>query len=85
MFPCDRCGCCCRRVGETFFAQSTALSDGSCKYLDKSTNLCTIYYERPIFCRVDDYYDKYMSNAMTREEFYKENKSLCHKWQNERS
>jgi len=83
MFPCEQCGSCCRRVGDNFLGKSMALPDGSCKNLDKSTNLCKIYKERPIFCRVDDYYDKYMSNFMTREEFYQKNKECCKKWQNE--
>ena len=81
MFPCERCGCCCRKVGEVFFAKSMTLPDGSCKYLDKNSNLCTIYNERPIYCRVDEYYDKFLSNKMSREEFYRQNKELCLKWQ----
>ena len=83
MFPCERCGCCCRKVGEVFFAKSMALEDGSCKYLDKSSNLCTIYDERPIFCRVDEYYDKCMSDQMSREEFYRQNKEICYKFREE--
>ena len=81
MFPCEQCGRCCRRVGEVFFAKSMALPDGSCKYLDKSTNLCKIYKERPIYCRVDDYYDKFLSDKMSREEFYEQNKKICRKFQ----
>ena len=58
-----------------------ALPDGSCKYLDKNTNLCTIYNERPIYCRVDEYYDKCMAKKMSREEFYRENKEICRQFQ----
>ena len=83
MFPCEKCGCCCRRIGGVFFARSMALPDGSCKHLDKLTNLCKIYNERPIFCRVDEYYDKFLSDKMTREEFYRQNKDICLKFQNE--
>lgn len=85
MFPCEQCGCCCRRVGEMFLAKSISLSDGSCKYLNKETNLCNIYDERPIYCRVDDYYDKYLSSEMSREEFYRQNKEICRRFQNENS
>ena len=81
MFECERCGCCCRRVGEVFFAKSMALSDGCCKYFDKKTNLCTIYEERPIFCRVDEYYEKFLSDKITREEFYRQNKEICRQFQ----
>ena len=82
MFNCEMCGNCCRRIGKTLFAKGMALPDGSCKYLNKETNLCKIYNERPIFCRVDDYYDKFLFNQMTREEFYRKNKEICRKWQN---
>ncbi|MBR4903668.1 MAG: hypothetical protein IKZ53_03280 [Selenomonadaceae bacterium] len=40
-------------------------------------NLCEIYSERPIFCNVEAYYDKNLSETMSREEFYKMNKSVC--------
>ncbi|MBR1397414.1 MAG: YkgJ family cysteine cluster protein [Selenomonadaceae bacterium] len=81
MFPCEKCGCCCRQIGKVFFAKSMALPDDSCKYLNKNTNLCTIYENRPIFCRVDDYYDKYYSKEMSRDEFYAQNKAICKKFQ----
>lgn len=77
MFPCERCGCCCRKVGEVFFARHMAKSNGVCKYLDESTNLCTIYDQRPIFCRVDELYEKNLANKISREEFYRINKEIC--------
>ena len=81
MFPCERCGCCCRRVGEVFFARHIARDDGVCKYLDEAANLCTIYEARPIFCRVDEFYEKNLSEKMSREEFYRRNKEVCKKFQ----
>lgn len=83
MFPCERCGKCCRRVGEVFFAKYLARGDNVCKYLDEATNLCTIYETRPIFCRVDEFYEKNLSHEMSREEFYRINKELCKKFQSE--
>ena len=83
MFPCEKCGCCCRKVGEVFFAKYLALPDGSCKNLDQNSNLCKIYDQRPIFCRVDEFYDQKYSSEMSREEFYKINKELCKKFQDE--
>lgn len=55
------------------------LSNGACKFLDEKTNLCRIYSTRPIFCNVDAYYEKYLRNVMTREEFYRQNKAACQK------
>ena len=83
MFPCERCGQCCRRVGTVFFARHLAKSNGVCKYLDEATNLCTIYDERPIFCRVDELYEKEFSGRISREEFYSLNKEQCKKFREE--
>ena len=83
MFPCERCGCCCRKIGEIQLVKYLALQDGSCKYLDKESNLCKIYSDRPIFCRIDDFYDKFLSQVMTREYFYQQNKLNCKIFQTE--
>ena len=83
MFPCERCGICCRRIGIVPIAEDMVLPSGVCKYLDEDTNLCSIYSTRPIFCNVDDYYDKYISGIMTREEFYERNKEVCRQMQNQ--
>ena len=77
MFPCEKCGCCCRQVGKTFLGKSMALPDDSCKYLDKEKNLCTIYAERPIICRVDEWYETHLYKEMSREKYYRLNKEIC--------
>jgi len=84
MFPCEKCGACCRRVGEVFFARHMANPDGVCKYLDEATNLCTIYSQRPIFCRVDELYEKNLADKMSREEFYRINKEVCKKFRQQK-
>ena len=81
MFPCEKCGCCCRNIGKAEFAENMALPDGSCKFLDKTSNLCGIYESRPIFCRVDEFYEKFLSHFMTLDEFYGLNKECCKKFQ----
>ena len=83
MFPCERCGVCCRKVGTVSIAKDMALPSGVCKYLDEDTNLCRIYSTRPIFCNVDAYYEKYLKDTMSRECFYERNKEACRKMQNE--
>lgn len=80
-FPCERCGICCRNIGNATFAKDMVLPSGVCKHLDEETNLCRIYSARPIFCNVDAFYDKYLSGKMTREEFYRQNKQACRKFQ----
>ncbi len=43
-FNCDKCGLCCRSL-KKFGELYADLDDGSgvCKFLDKTSNLCTIY------------------------------------------
>ena len=77
MFPCDKCGACCRNIGVAFFAKDMIDNEGGCKYLDSETNLCRQYSNRPVFCNVDEYYDKYLQTTMTRKEFYRKNKEIC--------
>ena len=73
MFPCDRCGLCCRHIKRDKMPNE----NGVCKYLDENTNLCKIYENRPVICRVDDYYERYCKDTMTREEFYAVNLENC--------
>ena len=58
-----------------------ALPDDSCKFLDKEKNLCTIYSERPIFCRVDEFYENNLYKEMSRVEYYLINKKICRQLQ----
>ena len=81
MYPCRRCGCCCRQVGHVFWGKTMARADGSCKYWDRNTHLCQIYESRPLFCRIDETYDKYLKDKMSREEFYRKNQEMCRQLQ----
>lgn len=77
MYPCKRCGKCCRNIAGAFFAKEIILDNGVCKYLDEKTNLCTRYEKRPIYCNVDGFYEMYLKDKMTREEFYQQNLEAC--------
>ena len=81
MFNCERCGACCRNVGKTELGKLLALPNGICKYLNQETNLCTIYKNRPIYCNVDKYYEKYLFDKISKQEFYDMNKKECDKLQ----
>lgn len=83
MFPCERCGACCRKIGEAPMTRHMAKDNGVCKYLNEVTNLCMIYPDRPITCRVDAFYEQCYKDKMSREEFYRIHKELCKKFQNE--
>ena len=75
MFKCDQCGLCCRSLkGNSLYADLDR-GDGVCKYL--KGNLCSIYEQRPLFCRVDDCYELFFKDQYTREEFYEKNYEIC--------
>ncbi len=75
MFDCDKCGCCCKNLKKSNLYLELDRGDGVCKYL--SNNLCLIYEDRPLLCRIDEYYDKYLYQFMDREEYYFLNKKEC--------
>ena len=74
-FNCDKCGLCCKNIRYSSLSTELDRGDGICKYL--RDNLCGIYAERPIFCNVEAYYDKYLSKKMRREDFYEINYRIC--------
>ncbi|WP_429182353.1 YkgJ family cysteine cluster protein [Aeromonas salmonicida] len=78
-FPCTTCGKCCRRVyanPETSFLDR---GDGVCGYFAEETNLCRIYEQRPLVCRVEDYYRAKLVEVLTWDEFVRINQSICNK------
>ena len=78
-FDCDQCGACCKNIRlSEFYTEELDRGDGVCKHLT-ADNLCEIYSERPFFCRVDDYYEKFLSEWMSLEEYYEMNRVVCDK------
>tara|TARA_Y100000593_G_C4082350_1_gene224474 strand:- start:147 stop:446 length:300 start_codon:yes stop_codon:yes gene_type:complete len=74
-FLCSQCGACCRNVKKIGLPHD---EDGVCLKLDKKTNTCTIYENRPEICRVDKMYNKYFKTKMTKKEFNIMNTKICH-------
>lgn len=77
MFKCDCCGCCCRNLSKSELYINLDRGDGVCKYL--SGNLCSIYNDRPLFCRVDECYELFFKDNMPLEEYYRLNQKECEK------
>jgi hypothetical protein len=77
MFKCDKCGLCCMNVGISSIYEGLDRGDGICKHFDDITGLCCIYENRPLLCNVDETYNMYFKNQMTREEYYKRNYEVC--------
>lgn len=82
MFKCKECGSCCRNLNQNELYGSLDRGDGVCKYLSEEDDLCLIYAERPLICRVDDYYDKNLIGKLTRNEYYRLNYESCDKCRN---
>ena len=81
MFPCTSCGLCCQNISNIKDLKEYDLGNGTCKYLDSISNLCTIYENRPDICRVDKMFDLVYSSEFTQEEFYIENAKVCNNLQ----
>ena len=75
MFYCDRCGACCRHLELSPLYRELDRGDGICKYL--SGNLCSIYENRPLLCRVDASYDAFFKDVMSRETYSNLNYVSC--------
>lgn len=77
VFSCDKCGECCRNLFGSEIYAPLDRGDGICRYL--SGNLCSIYQDRPLLCRIDECYEKFFKGQLSLEEYYRMNKSSCEK------
>ncbi len=80
-FPCNSCGKCCRNVHLNIEINYLDRGDGICRHLDLNTNLCLIYEDRPLVCRVEDYYKKYLTEVYEWEDFVTINLAVCEQLQ----
>ena len=78
MFVCDRCGACCHHLELSPLYKELDRGDGICKYL--SGNLCSIYENRPLLCRVDASYDAFFKDVFTLEIYYNLNYRCSNKF-----
>ncbi len=75
MFKCRKCGLCCKSLKNNPLYKDLDRGDGVCKYL--AGNLCTIYDNRPLLCRVDESYEQFFKDDYTKEEYYNMNYEVC--------
>jgi Fe-S-cluster containining protein len=78
-FPCTACGKCCRKVGFSPQTQFLDRGDSVCRHFNEKTNLCNIYEDRPIVCRIEDYYTTYLSSQIGWIDFIEINQEICKK------
>ena len=69
-YKCDGCGECCRNWNPAQHDVTLVDQNGVCKYLNEKTNLCTIYKNRPIFCRTGEYYEQIVKPSRISFEHY---------------
>lgn len=77
MFLCDKCGECCRNLDKSPIYAELNRGDGICRNL--RGNICYIYENRPLICRIDDCYELFFKSNMTKAEYYKVNHDICTK------
>lgn len=75
MFKCDRCGECCRNLNMSPIYSELHNGNGICRYL--KGNLCSIYAERPLLCRVDESYNLIFKDKLSYEEYLCLNYKYC--------
>lgn len=80
MFQCNQCGLCCKNLTLSQVYAELDRGDGTCKYL--KDNLCSIYNDRPLLCRIDESYEVFFRDSFSREEYYRINYEMCNKLKN---
>lgn len=80
MFKCDQCGECCRNLQKSPIYNELHNGNGVCRYL--KGNICTIYENRPLLCRVDEYYGLMLKDQLSYEEYLELNYKYCKELKN---
>lgn len=76
-FPCNGCGKCCRRVDQSTETDWLDRGDGVCRHFSDDSKQCLIYAQRPLVCRVEDYYVQHLSSKFTWHDFVRINLEIC--------
>lgn len=77
MFECEKCGECCKNLDKSEIYAELDRGDGTCIYL--RGNLCSIYTNRPLLCRIDECYDILFKKQYSIDEYYRMNYEVCKK------
>lgn len=75
MFVCNQCGECCRHLDQSRLYVELDRGDGVCRYL--KGNICSVYQNRPLLCRVDECYEVFFKNQYSYEEYKELNYEAC--------
>lgn len=75
MFSCDKCGECCRNLDKSPVYDDLHNGNGVCRYLQG--NMCSIYNERPLVCRIDESYEVFFKDEMSYEDYLQLTYKCC--------
>ena len=62
MYPCTKCGLCCKNLRANNIYSNLDRGDGTCIHFNELENLCGIYENRPIICRIEDAHKVFFHN-----------------------
>ena len=77
MFDCKKCGKCCCNLDKSPLYSDLDRGDGTCIHFDEGTRLCKIYDKRPLKCNIDQMYEAFFKDKMSKDEYYKQNYAAC--------
>ena len=78
LYNCETCGAqCCKNWNPARYDRTIVDERGVCKYLNTTTNLCTIYNERPNFCRVYTWYYEQYKDQKSLQDFLSSQRLGC--------
>ncbi len=80
-FPCTSCGACCRSLSGSDVYRKLDRGDGTCRYYDDQTRLCSIYTNRPSECKIDHTYEMSLSDRISKDDYYDLNIKACNELQ----
>jgi Fe-S-cluster containining protein len=76
-FSCAKCGLCCQNLDKATAYAQLDRGDGTCVNFDSVSHNCRIYETRPLICRVNDFYEKFLSAHMSKREYVAANLKAC--------
>lgn len=80
MFKCDKCGECCRNLHKSSIYNDLHNGDGVCRYLEG--DCCSIYEDRPLVCRVDEYFNVIFKGKLSYRDYIQLNYKYCNELKN---
>ncbi|WP_214805553.1 YkgJ family cysteine cluster protein [Exiguobacterium sp. s46] len=76
-FPCSQCGLCCKSLDNSSIYDDLNRGDGICVHFDEQSNMCSIYEERPLKCKIDAMYQHHFYKFYSLKEYYALNEAAC--------